>query len=263
MSLLGSISSGGSSNSARGYSESNGWSNSYTNGAGATASSNIQANLANTNSAQAWQKAAEFNAAQAQIQRDWQEKMANTVYQRSVKDMKAAGINPILAAGMGLGTASIGSGATASMSAPEIFMGNSFADQTSASQNQSYSENESHGNSWENSTSGLATALQQIGGLINSVLGGIKTGMDINMNLNGLEKLFKDSDKEDSNNNGYYDTSDSIEGLSGVLSGTKTIGSWLVNELNPFNSPIFGEYKKHKNAVKNLTDAKTGKKIYD
>ncbi len=53
-----------------------------------------------------------FNAAEAQKNRDWQEKMSNTSYQRAVTDMKKAGINPILAAQNG--GANTGSGATAS-----------------------------------------------------------------------------------------------------------------------------------------------------
>ena len=53
-----------------------------------------------------------FNAAEAQKNRDWQEKMSNTSYQRAVGDMKKAGINPILAAQNG--GANTGSGATAS-----------------------------------------------------------------------------------------------------------------------------------------------------
>jgi hypothetical protein len=53
-----------------------------------------------------------FNAAEAQKNRDWQERMSNTSYQRAVGDMKKAGINPILAAQNG--GANTGSGATAS-----------------------------------------------------------------------------------------------------------------------------------------------------
>lgn len=61
-----------------------------------------------------WEKTAEYNAAQAQIQRDWDEKMANTAYQRTMADMKAAGLNPILAYQQG--ASSFGSGASATMS---------------------------------------------------------------------------------------------------------------------------------------------------
>lgn len=62
-----------------------------------------------------------YNSAEALANREWQEHMSNTAYQRAVEDMRKAGLNPILAYANGGASTPGGSGATitgASMGMP-------------------------------------------------------------------------------------------------------------------------------------------------
>lgn len=81
-----------------------------------------------------WQKQADFNAEQAEINRqftateaqknrDWQTQMSNTAYQRAMKDMAAAGLNPILAYSQGgaqVPSGAVAQGSTASVGGAQM-----------------------------------------------------------------------------------------------------------------------------------------------
>lgn len=219
-----SANSGGSINNAvnNSYSYNNSWSDAYNTSsnyalANAIAWTNAQearqwsAQAADTAWERDWkafQTQMEFNRDEAAKQRAFIADMANTIYTRSTKNMKEAGINPILAYRMGLSGAGVSSAGTASLGgSPSAPLAQNFMDSYSASNSMSQgsSYGESHGGSfgesfgngtssgsswnsgWSNSEGGIVTALQALGGMADTALAGINAGntMDFLNNMAG------------------------------------------------------------------------------
>lgn len=119
-----------------------------------------------------------YNSAEALANREWQEHMSNTAYQRAVEDMKKAGLNPILAFSNGgastpggsAGTISGASMGLASSSALGVSRSNGFVPNAYESNSWSKSEWYNAAQSWQQMLSttqmtpyGLMKALTNIG----------------------------------------------------------------------------------------------------
>lgn len=104
------------------------WNRTY--GREASAQDVINAKAANDVEAQLWALQAAYNANEAAKNREFQEYMSNTAYQRAVADLKKAGINPMLAVGA---MASTPTGATASAGLSSAHKANAYAESVGGS----------------------------------------------------------------------------------------------------------------------------------
>ena len=101
---------------------------------------------ANLEARDMWTLQAHYNAEEAAKQRAYETEMSNTAYQRAVKDLLSAGLNPILAVGSGM-QATTPMGMSASAGLASAHKANTFADQVgwSNSSGSSYGYNSATG----------------------------------------------------------------------------------------------------------------------
>lgn len=138
-----------------GYANGESWDRTY--GREASAQDVINAQYANNVEKEMWALQALYNAQEAEKSRQFQAQMSNTAYQRAVDDLKKAGLNPILAAGVASSTPV---GATASAGLSSAHKANAYAESVGGSYNRSsnsgYSKSTGYSNSQWGGSSGYS-----------------------------------------------------------------------------------------------------------
>lgn len=225
---------------AYGYGYSNdiseGWSNSWgesysenygrTYGREASAQDVLNAAIANQVQRDLWSDQAAFNAKEAEKDRMYQAYMSNTAYQRAVRDLRAAGLNPILAVGnMG---ASTPQGSTAAAGLATSAKANAYAESTSGGYSRSNSGSSAYNYSKGNSYNYNQSKSQ---GASNSY----STGWN-----RGVQAASNRAESEWTNN-----IKEVVGGLGNLFNGLKTSGKGIYEDLKKnYNTNSNKTYKR-------------------
>lgn len=229
-------------NISNGWSEGGGqsWSNSWTDAASAREWSAMMADIAWQRDLDVLKMQMDYNSKEALKQRQWTQRVAGTNYQRAVRDMKRAGINPILAYQMGFSGSNVGSGATASLGGvPSAPVAQNFMDSYSSSGSTSFNRSQNNANGWSDGSSwsegsgsgwsssegGIATALSALGEMSESALEMLNSGIK----TEEAAKVWNEFTSGDYP--GFMDTvSDYI--VDGIKKGVKNIGDGIIDWFN-------------------------------
>ena len=185
-------------------------------------------------------KAMAFSAQQAQISRDFEERMSNTAHQREVKDLVSAGLNPILSASRGAstpnatsasGVSSSGSKGNADSSMTQMFSGMLQAIIGQATALQTTSMNNMTALETTKMTNDMSKIISQIGA--SAMLGTANINARSNQLIQQNQLKFQEYMAQ------TYPTS--VTG--GVAAIVDTFNKWLNNSSNnnALSNSIFGE----------------------